>query len=110
MDWQVVADWLVSHRYVVEDWDNIEVTDVSVYCSDKNENTFISVFENGGYVVLFVGSLNPKISVGGDTDRPCNTPWDAIDYMQDYLDEYWDNLDRKIYKHMKDHKRPYILY
>ncbi len=103
MEWQVVADWLISHGYVSEEWD-IEITDQSAYCSSKDENTFISVFENGGYVVLFVGALNPRVSVGGDTDTPCNNPWDVIYYMKDYLDEYWDCLDRKFCEKMKERK------
>ena len=102
MEWQIVADWLINSGYVSKDWDNIEVTDCSVYCSDKTENTFISVFENGGYVVLFVGALNPRISVGGDTDRLCNSPWDAIYYMQDYMDEYWERLEHKFCAKVKE--------
>ena len=103
MEWQIVADWLINYGYITEEWD-IEITDKSAYCSSKDENTFISVFENDGRVVLFVGSLNPRISVGGDTDTPCYNPWDAIYYMKDYLDEYWDNLERKFCEKMKERK------
>ncbi len=101
MEWQVVADWIINAGYAHQNWEYIEITDRSVYFADKDENTFISVFENGGYVVLFVGVLNPRISVGGDTDRPCESPWDAIYYMQDYMDEYWDSLERKFCEKMR---------
>jgi hypothetical protein len=99
MDWTVVADWIINHGYACSDWECIEITDCSVYLADKTENTFISVFENGGRVVVFVGSLAPRISAGGDTDWTCESPWDAIDYLKDHMEGLWETLNIKMMEH-----------
>ena len=101
MDWQIVADWIINHGYAYSDWECIEITDCSVYLADKTENTFISVFENGGRVVAFVGSLAPHISAGGDTDWTCESPWDAIDYLKDHMEDLWETLNIKMMEHYR---------
>ncbi len=95
MDWTVVKEWLIQHGYAREDWDCIEITDSSVYLQDSIENTFISAFQSHGNLIVYVGAVKPKISVGGDTGFPCSSPWDAIDYFIDYLEELWEDLDKK---------------
>ena len=95
MDWTVVKDWLIDHGYANENWDYIEVTDSSIYLKDDNENTYISAFQAHGNLIVFVGSVKPKISVGGDTGFACNSPWDAIDYFIEYMEDLWDDLGKK---------------
>lgn len=95
MDWSIVKDWLIRHGHANEDWDYIEITDDSIYLKDSFENTFISAFQNHGNLIVYVGIVNPNISVGGDTGFPCSSPWDAIDYFTDYLEELWEDLGRK---------------
>ena len=95
MDWTVVKDWLILHGHAREDWECIEVTDNSIYLKDSFENTFISAFRAHGNLIAYVGTVNPKISVGGDTGFSCSSPWDAIDYFTDYLEELYETLNIK---------------
>ena len=95
MDWSIVKDWLIQHGHANEDWDYIEITDDSIYLKDSFENTFISAFQAHGNLIVYVGVVNPNISVGGDTGFPCSSPWDAIDYFTDYLEELWEELGKK---------------
>lgn len=95
MDWSIVKDWLIQHGHASEDWDRIEITYDSIYLKDDFENTFISAFQAHGNLIVYVGTVNPNISVGGDTGFPCSSPWDAIDYFTDYLEELWEDLGRK---------------
>ena len=98
MDWTVVKDWLFNHGHAHEGWDHIEVTDDSIYLEDSFENTFISAFKNHGNLIVYVGTVNPDISVGGDTGFPCSSPWDAIDYFIDYLEDLFEALNIKLMK------------
>ena len=95
MNWNIVAEWMCDRGYIQKHWSEYSITDDGVYCRDDDENTFVSVFTNAGRLVLFVGIVNPRFSVGGDTDCECNTCWDAIDYIRDYIDEYWESLDAR---------------
>ncbi len=96
IEWELVKDWLMETGYISTAWSNIQVDSHGIYCSDWLENTFISIFINGGFLVCFVGCLKPKISAGGDTDCVCESHWDVIYYLQDKLDHLFDVLDTKI--------------
>lgn len=96
MDWIYVKEWLERHGYISDSWKQIEVTSKSIYCADPAENTFISVFVNGGFLVCFVGCINPKVYVGGDTDCPYSHYCDAINYLDDELENLFEALSRKM--------------
>ena len=98
MDWTVVKDWLFLHVHAHEGWDHIEVTDESIYLKDDFENTFISAFQAHGNLIVYVGAVKPKMSAGGDTGFPCSSPWDAIDYFIDHLEELFETLSIKMMK------------
>ena len=96
VDWRLVKEWLERRGYISDAWEQIDVDDGGIYCADPAENTFISLFVNGGFLVCFVGCINPKISAGGDTDCPCSHYCDVINYLSDELDNLFDILARKM--------------
>lgn len=97
MNWNEVYDWLRSHNHVHENWERIEINDDSFYAEDEIENTFISIFVRGGdELVLYVGCLRPKISVGSGTGWYVSTCWDVIDFLDDHLEDMYDELMKKV--------------
>jgi hypothetical protein len=97
MNWNEVYEWLKSHNHVHEKWDCIAVGDDSFYAEDKMENTFISIFTRGGdELVLYVGCLRPKVSVGSGTGCYVSNCWDVIDFLEDNLEDMYDELMRKV--------------
>ena len=97
MNWNEVYDWLRSHNHVHENWERIEINDDSFYAEDEIENTFISIFTRGGdELVLYVGCLRPKISVGSGTGWYVSTCWDVIDFLDDHLEDIYDELMQKV--------------
>ena len=93
MNWNEVYEWLKSHGHVQENWDCIEISDDSFYAEDSMENTFISLFTRGvDELVLYVGCLRPKMSVGGSTGFYVSDCWDVIDFLVDYLEDMYDEL------------------
>jgi hypothetical protein len=99
MDWTVVKDWLILRGYAHEGYEVIEVGEDSVYLQDPIENTWISLFANHGNLIVFVGTIAPHISAGGDTGWACESPWDAIDYLKDHMESLWEALNIKIMEH-----------
>ena len=98
MNWSEVYEWLKSHGHVSEDWDYIEISDGSFYAKDEMENTFISLFVSSdeNELVAYVGCLNPKISVGGRTGTyDVVISYDVIDYLENHLENMYDELMRK---------------
>ena len=97
MNWNEVYDWLRSHNHVHENWERIEINDDGFYAEDEIENTFISIFTRGGdELVLYVGCLRPKISVGSGTGWYVSTCWDVIDFLDDHLEDMYDELMQKV--------------
>ena len=96
MNWNEVYEWLKSHNHVHEGWDCIAVGDDSFYAEDKAENTFISIFTRGeGELVLYVGCRRPKVSVGSGTGYYVSNCWDVIDFLEDNLEDMYDELMKK---------------
>lgn len=96
IEWELVKDWLIDVGYITPEWEKIQVSGLGVYCSDTVANTSISVFENGGFLTCVVGCLNPRVYAGGDTDRRCESHWDAIYYMDDELEHLFDRMEAKL--------------
>ena len=97
MDWMLVKEWLENHGHINSDWDCVDVNDDSFYAEDEMENTFISIFTRGGdELVLDVGCLRPKVSVGSGTGFHVSSCWDVIDFLQDHLEDMYDQLMRKV--------------
>ena len=99
MDWDIVREWLDYHGHIRDDWDRIDVTEDGIYCEDTPENTFISVFTKfSGELVVFVGCLSPKLSVGGHTCIYVEDVWQVIDYLQDNLENMFEDLANKFFE------------
>ena len=97
MNWNEVYEWLKSHGHVREDWDCIGIGDDSFYAEDKMENTFISIFLRGGdELVLYVGCLRPKVSVGSGTGLYVSHSGEIIGFLEDHLEYMYDALMRKV--------------
>ena len=97
MNWNEVYEWLKSHNHVHENWDCIAVGDDSFYAEDKMENTFISLFVRGGCeLVAIVGMMHPKISVGGSTGVEVYSHENVIWFLEDNLEDMYDELMRKV--------------
>ncbi len=97
MNWNEVYEWLKSHNHVHEKWDCVAVGDDSFYAEDKMENTFISIFTRGGdELVLYVGCLRPKVSVGSGTGYHVSNCWDVIDFLEENLEDMYDELMKKV--------------
>jgi hypothetical protein len=94
--WELVKEWLERRGYISDRWERVEVDDCGIYCADTMENTFISLFINGGFLVCFVGCIKPKVYAGGDTDCRCSHYCDVINYLDDELENLFDALERKI--------------
>ena len=96
IDWMEVKEWLESHGHIHSGWDCIGVSDESFYAEDKMENTFISLFIRGGCeLVAIVGMLHPHVSVGGPTDACVYSHENVIWFLEDNLENMYDELMRK---------------
>ena len=97
MDWILVKEWLENHGHINSNWDCVAVSEDSFYAEDKMENTFISIFTRGGdELVIYVGCLRPKVSVGSSTGYYVSNCWDVIDFLEDNLEDMYDELMRKV--------------
>ena len=99
MDWNEVKFWLDCHGHINEQWDCIAigVDGDNIYCEDSMENTFISIFTRGdGELIVYVGMLHPKMSVGGPTGVYVESHFDVIDYLVDHMENMYDELMRKV--------------
>lgn len=96
MDWMLVKEWLENNGHINPNWDYIGVSDNSFYAEDKMENTFISLFSRGGCeLIAIVGMMHPKVSVGGATDTAIYSIEDVIYFLEDNLEDMYDQLMRK---------------
>ena len=97
IDWMEVKEWLESHGHIHSGWDCIGVSDESFYAEDKMENTFISLFVRGDCeLVAIVGMMHPKISVGGSTGVAVYSHENVIWFLEDNLEDMYDQLMRKV--------------
>lgn len=96
MDWMLVKEWLENNGHINSNWDCVAVSEDSFYAEDKMENTFISLFQRGGCeLVAIVGMMRPKVSVGGPTDTAIYSHEDVIYFLEDNLENMYDELMRK---------------
>ena len=98
MDWFEVKNWLENHGHISSSWDCVAVGDDSFFAEDEMENTFISLFQrsNGHELIAFVGMMHPKCSVGGGTGRTIDSHEDVIAFLEDNLEDMYDELMRKV--------------
>ena len=96
MNWSEVYEWLLNHGHVNPSWERVDITEDGFYAEDSFENTFISLFTRGGdELVVFVGCLHPKISVGGATSVCVESHFDVLDYLHDNFEAYYEELTEK---------------
>lgn len=99
MDWALVKEWLEDHGHINSNWDYVAVSEDSFYAEDKMENTFISLFLRGGCeLVAIVGMIRPKVSVGSPTDAVIHSHEDVIYFLEDNLEDMYDQLMEKAIK------------
>ena len=97
MNWMLVKEWLENHGHINPNWDCIGVSDESFYAEDKMETTFISLFVRGGCeLVAIVGMMHPKISVGGSTGVAVYSHENVNWFLEDNLEDMYDELMRKV--------------
>ena len=97
MTWVDVKEWLESHGHINPTWDCVEVNEDSFYAEDEMENTFISIFTRGNdELVIYVGCLQPKVSVGSGTGYQVTHSDDVIYFLEDNLENMYDELMRKV--------------
>ena len=100
MDWMLVKEWLENHGHINSNWDCVAASEDSFYAEDKMENTFISLFQRGECeLVAIVGMMRPKVSVGGPTDAVIYSHEDVIYFLEDNLEDMYDQL---MYKAMNE--------
>lgn len=89
-----IYNWLVDNGHINPSWEEIHIKEDSFYAEDPLENTFISIYTKSYGVVIFVGCLEPKISIGGDysIDTDC---WSIIDFLENNLEDMYDKLMRE---------------
>ena len=96
MTWMLVKEWLENHGHINSNWDCVAVSEDSFYAEDKMENTFISLFQRGSCeLVAIVGMRRPHISVGGPTDAAIYSHEDVIYFLEDNLEDMYDQLMQK---------------
>ena len=98
MNWNEVYNWLVAHGHMTENWEVIGIGYESLYAEDSFENTFLSMFTRGANdeLVVIVGCLKPKTSVGGSTGFEVKSHEDVIYWLEDHLEDMYDELMRKV--------------
>ena len=97
MTWVYIKEWLESHGYINPTWNCVEVNEDSFYAEDEMENTFISIFTHSNdKLVVYVGCLRPKVSVGGTTDYQVTHSDDIIYFLEDNLEDMYNELMRKV--------------
>ena len=86
----------MSKGHINAQWERIEVSQDGIYCEDTSENTIISIFTKvSGELVVFVGILKPKMSIGGETGIYVETHWDVCDYLIDNMERLFEKLEDK---------------
>lgn len=96
INWEEVRFWLERKGHINSQWERIEVSQDGIYCEDTSENTIISIFTKvSGELVVFVGILKPKMSVGGETGVYVETHWDVCDYLIDNMERLIEKLEDK---------------
>jgi hypothetical protein len=96
MNWTIVGEWLKHNGHIDDNWERLDITEDSIYAEDSFENTFISIFTRGeNELVLYVGCLQPKISVGSGTGYRVSSCWDVIDFLEDHLEDMYNELTKK---------------
>ena len=97
MTWVYIKEWLESHGYINPAWDCVEVNEDGFYAEDEMENTFISIFtHNNDELIIYVGCLRPKVSVGGTTGYQVTRSDDIIYFLEDNLEDMYNELMRKV--------------
>jgi hypothetical protein len=97
MTWVDIKEWLETHEHISPTWDCVEVNEDSFYAEDEMENTFISIFtRSNDELVVYVGCLRPKISVGGETGYQVTHSDDIIYFLEDNLEDMYNELMRKV--------------
>lgn len=97
MTWVYIKEWLESHGYINPTWNCVEVNEDGFYAEDEMENTFISIFtHNNDELVVYVGCLRPKVSVGGTTGYQVTHSDDIIYFLEDNLEDMYNELMRKV--------------
>lgn len=97
MTWVYIKEWLESHGYIDPTWDCVEVNEDGFYAEDEMENTFISIFtHNNDELIIYVGCLRPKVSVGGTTGYQVTRSDDIIYFLEDNLEDMYNELMRKV--------------
>lgn len=97
MTWVYIKEWLESHGYIDPTWDCVEVNEDGFYAEDEMENTFISIFtHNNDELIIYVGCLRPKVSVGGTTGYQVTHSDDIIYFLEDNLEDMYNELMRKV--------------
>lgn len=96
MNWEEVRYWLERHGHINSQWERIEVSTDGIYCEDASENTIISIFTKvSGELVVFIGMLKPKTSIGGETGVYVESHWDVCDYLVDNMERLIEKLEDK---------------
>ena len=97
MTWVYIKEWLESHGYINPTWNCVEVNEDGFYAKDEMENTFISIFTSSNdELVVYVGCLRPKMSVGGTTGYQIIHSDDIIYFLEDNLEDMYNELMRKV--------------
>ena len=97
MTWVYIKEWLESHGYINPIWNCVEVNEDGFYAEDEMENTFISIFtHNNDELIIYVGCLRPKMSVGGTTGYQVTHSDDIIYFLEDNLEDMYNELMRKV--------------
>lgn len=97
MTWVYIKEWLESHGYINPTWNCVEVNEDGFYAEDEMKNTFISIFtHNNDELIIYVGCLRPKVSVGGTTGYQIIHSDDIIYFLEDNLEDMYNELMRKV--------------
>ena len=92
MNWDEVYEWLKNNGHIKDTWDYTSIDEDSLYSEDDIENTFISIFTRAGNeLVVYVGCLVPKISVGR-SGAIVHHHEDVINYLENNLEQMYDEL------------------
>ena len=95
MDWNIVKNWLIEHGYTsdVEDWEYQLLKD-GIYARSEENNAYLSFFARpeDNQLMVYVGSIKPRLSMGGATGLYLYNIFDVIDYLHDELERIYDDM------------------
>ena len=95
MDWHIVKDWLIEHGYTsdIEDWE-YQISENGIYAKSEENNDYISAFgrPEDNQLMVYVGSIKPKLSEGGLTGQYLYNIFDVINYLHDELERIYDDM------------------